>query len=428
MKKQNYFKGKVRVEGQIVPWESSFPVDTRYDCVRCGLCCFSRIDLMPRDVDHMRRKGLLEDTCNFTTPPSGEYIPTTTELTRMRNVSSGACIWLDDKRLCSKYEHRPFICRTFPFGPAVGVDRNLVMDINLRCPYVMDSDMPKIKKSDLQASMEEYIKNDQNILVKLDASRVLVKSVGYAYDPAWLPNGLRLSFMEPALRLLTSLKGVNNLPLFAQAWADAVAQESHKVIVERDNGIIDSPKQSKDILTAVRTRLSSFNDRPLRIAKQEWKAILADSNGAIFHMRRRKPFGRFVKLGRSIKAGKEIFAYKDLESLVYDAPALQRLLDYLIINMRRPRYQVSMAMAAEYAVKFKGRPIVDYELEAEFISRALIAHIDAIARIQAAVHKKSRIGVQEVALAIANMDAQITSGYVDGTILAELKREINQAD
>ena len=61
--------------------------------------------------------------------------------------------------------------------------------------------------------------------------------------------------MEKAIDLLLPGKEINNLTFLAENWANVLTEESHKIMVHRDGGVVN-PTQFKEIITGVKNRMS----------------------------------------------------------------------------------------------------------------------------------------------------------------------------
>lgn len=95
--------------------------DLRFKCQRCAsLCCkLGGPPLSRKDIDRIKRAGY--DPQEFSESAS----PTRFELSRamqsvMKDKQDGSCIFLEigregNKYECSIYDHRPSLCRLYPF-------------------------------------------------------------------------------------------------------------------------------------------------------------------------------------------------------------------------------------------------------------------------------------------------------------------------
>ena len=85
-----------------------YRVRDRFKCVSCGNCCRFRVTpLLAGDVVRLESAGL----SGFADRYGGEAC--------MKRVR-GRCMFLKDDR-CSVYEHRPRVCRSFPFFSSCGI-------------------------------------------------------------------------------------------------------------------------------------------------------------------------------------------------------------------------------------------------------------------------------------------------------------------
>ena len=111
-----------------------YPLDVRFKCVRCALCCrdtaskVRRILLLPEEVGRLSRiTGLKPE--EFAEPVDGPY-PYTHELKKV----DGACIFLRGNE-CTIYPFRPLVCRFYPFTLRVRGDE-YVFEYTDECPGI----------------------------------------------------------------------------------------------------------------------------------------------------------------------------------------------------------------------------------------------------------------------------------------------------
>ncbi|MFH1056134.1 MAG: YkgJ family cysteine cluster protein [Candidatus Altiarchaeota archaeon] len=80
----------------------------KFRCRMCGTCCrFSVIPLTPEDVKRLEVGGYKD----FSEKRNGELA-----LKRL----NGRCLFVKDDK-CTVYEHRPQVCREFPFFKLYGI-------------------------------------------------------------------------------------------------------------------------------------------------------------------------------------------------------------------------------------------------------------------------------------------------------------------
>jgi len=94
----------------IPSWSKSmrlYKQKSRFSCILCGNCCrFRHTPLTTADIDRLNVAGL-------TGFLSGSAEPS------LKRVG-GKCVFLENDR-CSVHEHRPQVCRSFPFFTCLGV-------------------------------------------------------------------------------------------------------------------------------------------------------------------------------------------------------------------------------------------------------------------------------------------------------------------
>jgi len=99
-----------------------FPPGVIWECVRCATCCGDT-------STHVRRILLLDEEARKISQTTGldlekfskeatDSAPYSREIRKNR----GKCVFLRDNT-CQIYEHRPLVCRFFPFGVARQNDR-----------------------------------------------------------------------------------------------------------------------------------------------------------------------------------------------------------------------------------------------------------------------------------------------------------------
>lgn len=102
-----------------------------FDCRQCGDCCVGRggIFVRPHEVEEMA--ALLEMT------PEGfssRYVEVSAQGARL-TIENGVCVFLEDNR-CRMHPVKPFICRQWPFLPALLVDADELEQAKGACPGI----------------------------------------------------------------------------------------------------------------------------------------------------------------------------------------------------------------------------------------------------------------------------------------------------
>ena len=115
----------------------TYPVNIKFDCNRCGLCCGDtkqktrRIFLLEAEA-----KKIASHTSKQTTDFSWEIKDKFPYLYEMKKTSEGKCIFLKDNQ-CSIYLLRPLICRFYPFELKFDEKKRMHnFDFTLECPGI----------------------------------------------------------------------------------------------------------------------------------------------------------------------------------------------------------------------------------------------------------------------------------------------------
>ena len=103
------------------PSNSEFLEEDNFKCVKCGQCCRPIVKLSPDDVVRIEKSGALRE--EFLAFDPQEEAPIHKDTIRRVN---GVCMFLrrkGDEFICSIYDHRPGICRKYPF-----INREKIID------------------------------------------------------------------------------------------------------------------------------------------------------------------------------------------------------------------------------------------------------------------------------------------------------------
>jgi Fe-S-cluster containining protein len=129
--------------------EFTYPTDTCFECNCCGICC--------ADTDHkLRHILLLESEAEEISVATGKPIEdfcnesngTQPYVYEMKKVE-GDCIFLKDNK-CTNYEHRPLICRFYPFELKFDADKDThVFTATEECPMIGQGKL--VSKKDFEA-------------------------------------------------------------------------------------------------------------------------------------------------------------------------------------------------------------------------------------------------------------------------------------
>ncbi|HMK94238.1 MAG TPA: YkgJ family cysteine cluster protein [Candidatus Limnocylindrales bacterium] len=117
--------------------EFAYPVNLRFKCNRCGLCCGDtkqktrRILLLETEAEK-----IASQTCRPTTDFSGKISDNEPYVYEMKKSGEGKCVFLKDNQ-CSIYPSRPLICRCYPFELKFDVDKEMYsFDFTVECPGI----------------------------------------------------------------------------------------------------------------------------------------------------------------------------------------------------------------------------------------------------------------------------------------------------
>ena len=117
----------------------------RFQCLPgCGLCCSYKVSLLKADIAALELAGL----------PASEFVDTVRRpasgLAACIAKRDGFCLFLDERRRCRVYEHRPLYCRLYPYVRESHVHTQL--DVSLSCPGVGQG--PELSDEELLSVLE----------------------------------------------------------------------------------------------------------------------------------------------------------------------------------------------------------------------------------------------------------------------------------
>jgi len=104
-----------------------------FQCRQCGDCCAGRggIFVKPREVDKMA--ALLE----LSPEEFGRrYVEASALGPRLTVADNGSCVFLMAGNRCRVHPVKPFICRQWPFLPALLVDADELEHAKTACPGI----------------------------------------------------------------------------------------------------------------------------------------------------------------------------------------------------------------------------------------------------------------------------------------------------
>ncbi len=118
-------KGEIEVNGKRITWETTFDQSFRFNCIGKATCCVGgNYEVMKRDSE---RGGKTFDGKTDDLGTTGGL-----KRTKITSKDNGECTFLDCDK-CKIYEHRPSICRTFPFTIIFTSDNHAFIDLNWQC-------------------------------------------------------------------------------------------------------------------------------------------------------------------------------------------------------------------------------------------------------------------------------------------------------
>lgn len=406
-----YFAGKLKLGKKTISWVSSFKKSASYSCERCGICC-NTVNLCASDVRRLDLGGLskyVESSSNKANYP----------FPSLATDDKGYCKLLRADNLCSAYSLRPMMCRAYPYILQPGFDYNLIADISLRCPHVrLRGGADKhIRKKEISESMSLSINGVPEVIQKsLDYRARLADYMRVTYAPSFIEDERRLEFMGSAIDLLRKTRGTRDLVGIMMAWSEQIGFSAHSKIAIEDGGVLKGRSQDKRILKGIGPL---EEDKNYGNSRDRWAKMLDDVGNSIFFL-----FGKDSRVGaidlavssKGIRMGNMAYPWQAFEDLRYGKGALDELIEYMGVVMRRPNFRLTCAKIAKYIIDYKGVPVVDYEIEPIVFSNAMMIHLDPIARILATINGSDEIGSEEVRLAASNIDSEFQSALSDGSL------------
>jgi len=117
--------------------EFTYPVNLRFECNRCGLCCGDT----KQKIRHVlllesEAEKIASDTCQLITDFSVEINDNNPYVYEMKKSSEGKCVFLKDKQ-CSIYALRPLVCVCYPFELKFNKGEGMYnFDFTVECPRI----------------------------------------------------------------------------------------------------------------------------------------------------------------------------------------------------------------------------------------------------------------------------------------------------
>ncbi len=112
---------------------SDTPGNHVFDCKQCGDCCSGRggIHVRPHEVEAMA--ALLSMTVDDFT---AAYVERSVTGPRLTVAENGFCVFLLEGNFCRVHPVKPFICRQWPFLPALLVNADELEHAKGACPGI----------------------------------------------------------------------------------------------------------------------------------------------------------------------------------------------------------------------------------------------------------------------------------------------------
>jgi Fe-S-cluster containining protein len=103
---------------------------TVFQCQQCGDCCVGRGGILVRPDEVKAMAALL----NLPEAEFGRRYVEDSDLGPRLTVSNGVCVFLMEGGLCRVHAVKPFICRQWPFLPAILLDPDELDNAKTACP------------------------------------------------------------------------------------------------------------------------------------------------------------------------------------------------------------------------------------------------------------------------------------------------------
>lgn len=119
----------------MIPLRFTYPKNTKFECSCCGICCGDTLSktrhILLTNIDANRvaafsKRKIEEFSSN--TVGKGPYL-----FEMKKNPETGKCIFLIESK-CTIYQHRPLICRFYPFELSSDETGTAVFTSTDECP------------------------------------------------------------------------------------------------------------------------------------------------------------------------------------------------------------------------------------------------------------------------------------------------------
>jgi Fe-S-cluster containining protein len=127
-----------------------FPSKVKFSCNKCGLCCGDTqkktrhillLDSEANEISKQTKQQIENFAIKTSTSPPYTY--------EMKKTLQGRCLFLQENNQCLIYQHRPLICRFYPFELKFASDEGkYVFEFTDECPEIGKG--KKISKKDFE--------------------------------------------------------------------------------------------------------------------------------------------------------------------------------------------------------------------------------------------------------------------------------------
>ncbi len=129
----NPYSGQIEINGQTINWETTFDQSLKFKCSMCGYSCTSsNVEVSKPEllrIENIGKIGFSEVFVNDEGKTSN----------RLKGSDKDPCLFLSDEKKCTIYEHRPSVCRLFPFKIVPISPTKVKIDITYGCKSVMNN-------------------------------------------------------------------------------------------------------------------------------------------------------------------------------------------------------------------------------------------------------------------------------------------------
>ena len=162
------YKGFVDVENKTFNWQTSFDDKIKFHCIGCGLSCIgTEVFLSENEIEKIKQ---ISDK-DFSEEIKTIYGSTKKRLKKINN----RCIFLDENLRCSIHEHKPLLCREFPFKVLFTAPNQAVIDMTHSCGSIARNDFTDGNKIDFGELVKDHYINAKEDADDLDEFSRIVK-------------------------------------------------------------------------------------------------------------------------------------------------------------------------------------------------------------------------------------------------------------